>query len=345
MKFNIITLGCKVNLYESEIMKEKLIQNGFLATDFDQADIVVINTCSVTNMADKKSLRQVKHAKRAGKILVVCGCSSENHQVDYQSQGIDILIGNKDKSKIASILLQYLKTKQAITCFYNQEEYEFEDMTIDKFLDHTRAFVKIQDGCNNFCSYCIIPYVRKNIRNKEFQKAINEIKTLVKNGHKEIVLTGIHTGSYHTPEGHDLTDLIHEISKIEALKRIRISSIEATEINDKLLQEIKENPKIVNHFHIPLQSGSDAILKRMNRKYTVEFYKEKIAAIRNIKPDVSITTDVIVGHPYETDDLFLETIKTCQEINFAKIHVFPYSKRDGTLSSTMPMQVNKEAKH
>lgn len=344
MKFNIITLGCKVNTYESEIIKENLVKNNFVYEEKENnADIIIINTCSVTNMADNKSKKMVRHAKRAGKIVAVCGCSAENKQNDYKEMGIDILIGNKDKSKLHERIKEYLETKEKYVKFYNEKNLSFEDMTVEKFHSHTRAFVKIQDGCNNFCSYCIIPYVRKNIRSKDFEKTIEEIKTLVQNGHKEIVLTGIHTGSYQDKD-HDLADLLHELRKIEDLKRIRISSIEVTELNEKMLEEIKTNPKIVNHFHIPLQAGSNEILKRMNRKYDLEYFKNKIQEIRKIKPDVSITTDVIVGHPYETEELFLETIRVCEELEFAKIHVFPYSVREGTASSRMPMQVEEAEK-
>ncbi len=340
MKFNIITLGCKVNIYESEIIKEKLSKNGFIYSNESEADIIIINTCTVTNMADNKSKKYVRRAKRLEKILVVCGCSSENNQDEYRQMGIDILIGNKDKSIIQEKIKEFLETRKKIIKFYEEKDFIFEDMEVEKFNSHTRAFVKIQDGCNNFCSYCIIPYVRKNIRSKDFIKAINEIKTLVQNGHKEVVLTGIHTGAYKSSDGHDLADLIHEISKIEDLKRIRISSIEITELNEKMLKEIEINKKVVNHFHIPLQAGSDKILKKMNRKYDLAYFKNKIIEIRKIKPDVSITTDVIVGHPYENEELFLDTIKTCKDINFSKIHVFPYSKREGTASSRMEMQVN-----
>lgn len=345
MKFYIITLGCKVNAYESEIIKENLIKNNYiLADNEDDADIIMINTCSVTNMADNKSKKMVRKAIRNKKIVVVCGCSSENKKEEYESMPIDILIGNKDKSKLHEILDDYLTKRQTVCKFYDDKSYEFENMVSTNFTSHTRAFVKIQDGCNNFCSYCIIPYIRKNVRSKDFNTAIEEIKGLVLSGHKEIVLTGIHTGAYLTEDNHTLADLIHEISKIEDLKRIRISSIEVTELNDKLLNEIKNNEKIVNHFHVPLQAGSDEILKRMNRKYNLDEYKKIIAKLRKIKEDVSITTDVIVGHPYETEELFNETIKTCRELNFAKIHVFPYSLRDGTAASRMPMQVDSKTK-
>lgn len=344
MKFHIITLGCKVNTYESEVIKENLLKNNYTYTDNENdADIIIINTCSVTNMADNKSKKMVRHAKRLGKILVVCGCSSENNQSAYKEMGIDILIGNKDKSKIYDLMEEYLKSNESCAKFYNEEETTFENMQVDKFHSHTRAFVKIEDGCNNFCSYCIIPYVRKNIRSKNFDEAVSEIKTLVENGHKEIVLTGILTGSYNS-NGHTLADLIEEISKLEDLKRIRISSIEVTELDEDMLNVIKNNKKVVNHLHIPLQAGSNEVLKRMNRKYDLDYFKKKIETLRNIKEDISITTDVIVGHPYEIEELFLETVNTCKEINFAKIHVFPYSKRDGTPASRMPMQVSDHDK-
>lgn len=344
MKFSMITLGCKVNTYESEIIKENLSKENFIYEEKQElSDMIIINTCSVTNMADNKSKKMVRHAKRLGKIVVVCGCSAENKQEEYQNMGIDILIGNKDKSKIHELLKNYLETKNQYTKFYEEKELPFEDMSVEKFSSHTRAFIKIQDGCNNFCSYCIIPYVRKNIRCKNFQKTIEEIKTLVKNGHKEIVLTGIHTGSYQD-ENHDFADLLHEMGELEGLERIRISSIEITELYDKVLEEIKNNQKIVNHFHIPLQAGSNEILKRMNRKYNLDYFTKKIEQIRTIKLDVSITTDVIVGHPYETEELFLETIETCKKLKFAKIHVFPYSIREGTASSRMPEQVEEAEK-
>ncbi len=343
MKFHIITLGCKVNTYESEMIKESLEQKQFVYTENElEANIILINTCSVTNMADNKSKKMVRHAKRLGKIVVVCGCSSENKQEEYKNLEIDILIGNRDKNKIATLIQEYLETQNTITKFYEDAPC-FDAMQVEKFSSHTRAFVKIEDGCNNYCSYCIIPYVRGNVRSKEFNDAVEEIETLVQNGHKEIVLTGILTGSYFS-HGKSLADLITEISKIDGLERIRISSIEVTELNEDMLNVIKENKRVVNHFHIPLQAGSDEILKRMNRKYTLEEFKKKIDLIRSIKPDVSITTDVIVGHPYETDELFLKTIETCKEFGFAKVHVFPYSKRDGTPSSRMPNQVEDAVK-
>lgn len=345
MTFEIITLGCKVNAYESEIMKELLIKAGYKETK-EQPEVVIINTCSVTNMADSKSRKMIRRYKRENPntILVVCGCSSQNNKDEYEKMDIDILLGNKDKSKIVTLINNYKNNHQKYIKFYDDDNLDFEDMVVNEFSSHARAFVKIQDGCNNYCSYCIIPYVRGNIRSKDFNKTIEEIKTLVDNGHKEIVLTGIHTGSYGTGLDYDLSDLLHEISKIENLERIRISSIEITELNDKFLEELKNNSKICNHLHIPLQAGSDEILKKMNRKYDLNYYFDKINTIRNIRPNISITTDVIVGHPYETDELFNTTVETCEKLKFAKIHVFPYSKRDGTASSRMDHQVDEKIK-
>lgn len=345
MKFYIYTLGCKVNTYESEMMKEKLLEAGFLWSE-ENPQIVVINTCSVTNMADNKSKKMVRHFKREfpTSVLVVCGCSVQNNSRAYEDLGIDILIGNKEKSKIVTLIKNFLETKEAYQNIYTTRNLPFEDMRVCKFTTHTRAFVKIQDGCDNFCSYCIIPYVRGSIRSKEFSLVVEEVKTLVENGHKEIVLTGIHTGSYGTNTPYDLTDLIHEISKLEHLKRIRISSIEITELNDKFLEELKENNKICNHLHIPLQAGSDEILKRMNRKYDLDYFEKKIKKIRSIRPDISITTDIIVGHPYETESLFQKTIETSKKIQFSKIHVFPYSVRTGTMAALMENQIPEEEK-
>lgn len=341
MTFNIITLGCKVNAYESEIMKELLLNAGY-KEEKEHPEVVIINTCSVTNMADSKSRKMVRRYKRENPntILVVCGCSTQNKKEEYEQMDIDILLGNKDKSKIVTLINNFKNNHEKYIKFYDDRDLDFEDMTVKEFTSHARAFVKIQDGCNNFCSYCVIPYVRGNIRSKDFNKSLEEIQTLVKNNHKEIVLTGIHTGSYGSGLNYDLSDLLHEMNKIEGLERIRISSIEVTELNEKFLNELKENKKICNHMHIPLQAGSDEILKKMNRKYDLKYFFEKINRIREIRPDISITTDVIVGHPYETEELFLKTIETCQKIKFAKIHVFPYSKRDGTASSRMSNQVS-----
>ena len=345
MKFNIVTFGCKVNQYESNMMKEKMLSsNFFYEENMSDANIIIVNTCSVTNVADKKCLKMIRKIKREypNALLVVAGCSSQNNQNVYEALDVDILLGNKDKSKIAELIKEYLDTEKKYVKFYNERDLEFEDMLIKDY-NHVRAFIKIEDGCDNFCSYCIIPFVRGSVRSKDFDTVIKEAKLLTEHGHKEIVLTGIHTGHY-TSNNHDLTDLINELSKIDDLLRIRISSIEITELNDKFLEMLKINKKVCNHLHIPLQAGSDEILKRMNRKYDLAYYEEKINKIRSIRPDISITTDIIVGFPYETDELFNETLEFSKKMNFSKIHVFPYSIRVGTAAASMPNQVDETTK-
>lgn len=345
MKFNIVIFGCKVNQYESNMMKEKMLSsNFFYEENMSDANIIIVNTCSVTNVADKKCLKMIRKIKREypNALLVVAGCSSQNNQNVYEALDIDILLGNKDKSKIAELIKEYLDTEKKYVKFYNERNLDFEDMLINDY-NHVRAFVKIEDGCDNFCSYCIIPFVRGSVRSKDFDTVIKEAKLLTEHGHKEIVLTGIHTGHYMS-NNHDLTDLINELSKIDDLLRIRISSIEITELNDKFLEMLKINKKVCNHLHIPLQAGSDEILKRMNRKYDLAYYEEKINKIRGIRPDISITTDIIVGFPYETDELFSETLEFSKKMNFSKIHVFPYSIRVGTAAASMPNQVNETTK-
>jgi threonylcarbamoyladenosine tRNA methylthiotransferase MtaB len=345
MKFNIVTFGCKVNQYESNMMKEKMLSsNFFYEENMRDANIIIVNTCSVTNVADKKCLKMIRRIKREypNALLVVAGCSSQNNQNVYEALDIDILLGNKDKSKIAELIKEYLDTEKKYVKFYNERDLDFEDMLINDY-NHVRAFVKIEDGCDNFCSYCIIPFVRGSVRSKDFDTVIKEAKLLTEHGHKEIVLTGIHTGHYMS-NNHDLTDLINELSKIDDLLRIRISSIEITELNDKFLEMLKINKKVCNHLHIPLQAGSDEILKRMNRKYDLAYYEEKINKIRGIRPDISITTDIIVGFPYETDELFSETLEFSKKMNFSKIHVFPYSIRVGTAAASMPNQVDEVTK-
>lgn len=345
MKFNIITFGCKVNQYESNMMKENMLSSNFFYTeDLTDANIIIVNTCSVTNVADKKCLKMIRRLKReySNAILVVAGCSSQNKQSVYESLDIDILIGNRDKSIIDKLIKEYIETEKKYVKFYNDRNLDFEDMYISDY-NHTRAFIKIEDGCDNFCSYCIIPYVRGSVRSKDFDKVIKEAKELAKHGHKEIVLTGIHTGHYQN-NGYDLTDLINELSKIDDIKRIRISSIEITELNDKFLDMLKNNDKVCDHLHIPLQAGSDEILKKMNRKYDLAYYEEKIKKIRSIRPDISISTDIIVGFPYETEELFLNTLEFSKKIKFSKIHVFPYSVRVGTAAANMKEQVDEVVK-
>lgn len=341
MKFHIITLGCKVNTYESNYITQSLVSNGFsFCEDINNSDIIIINTCSVTDTSDKKSLKIVRKCKRENPnaIIVAIGCSTQNNKDVYKDLGVDILLGTKGKAHMLEYINKFLENKEFFCNIDQNRDLEFEDMKIGSF-NQVRAYIKIQDGCDNFCSYCIIPFVRGKVRSKEYNKVISESKDLVKNGYKEIVLTGIHTGSYND-NGKDLYDLIDDLSKIKGLERLRLSSIEITELNDKFMNLLKNNKVLCNHLHIPLQSGCDEILKVMNRKYDTSYFENKIIEIRKIRPDISITTDVIVGHNFETEELFMKTYEFCKKINFAKIHVFPFSKREGTASSRMDHEVN-----
>ncbi len=344
MRFRIVTLGCKVNTYESEVIKEKMLNAGYEEVD-SYADVVIINTCTVTNNADNKSLKLIRSTKREspGSIVVVCGCMAQNKGEALNDLGIDILIGNEDKSRIVDLIKEFKSEGRRIVNFYDFEYQKFEDMRVNKFSKQVRAFIKIQDGCDNYCSYCIIPYVRGHLRSKDFKGLVYEAKELAKH-HKEIVLTGIHTGSYGIGTDHDLSDVINTLKGIDGLYRIRVSSIEVTEINEKFLRELETNYKLCNHLHIPLQAGDDRILSLMNRKYDTKEYLRIINSIRLVRPDISITTDVIVGFPGETDEEFKNTVEFCKLVGFSKIHVFPYSKRDGTASATMEGHLSNEVK-
>ena len=346
MTFAIHTFGCKVNIYESEYVTNLLLNKGYKMLDFDseeEADIYIINTCTVTNEADKKD-RKLIHTTRTNhesSILIVIGCYSQLNPNDIDA---DIIIGNKHKSDIVNLIEEYLKDHHKIVKVNDITKIPFEDMYINRFLTHTRAFVKIQDGCNAFCAYCAIPYARGGIRSKDFDKVIDEVTNLVNNGYKEIVLTGIHTGRYGIDKHTNLENLLRELVKINGIFRIRLSSIEVNEITDGIIDLIKNNDSMAKHLHIPLQSGSDTILKSMNRLYDKKTFIERVNYIRKEIPDISITTDLILGFPGETDELFKETIDTLNKIKFTKIHTFPYSKRSGTKAASMPNQVDGNIK-
>lgn len=342
----ILTLGCKVNTYESEYVINKLKKNNYEIKSFnDICDVYIINTCTVTNTSDSKSKKMINNAikKNPDACVVAMGCFIEANK-DYQIEGLDITIGNKDKSKIIELLDEYFEKKETLKRLYKEEKTTFEDMYITDFPGRTRAFVKVQDGCENFCSYCIIPFVRGKCRSKELEKVVKEITDLTNNGYQEVVLTGIHTGNYGVDLNTNFAKLLKELVKIEKLKRLRISSIEITELTDEVLEVIKDNKVIVDHMHIPLQAGSDEILKLMNRKYDLKYFFNKIKEIRSIRPEISITTDVIVGFPGETEELFQKTINTCKELELTKIHVFPYSIRKGTVAESLPNHLDQSIK-
>ena len=342
MTFAIHTFGCKVNIYESEYVINLLQENKYQMISWNsekEADIYIINTCTVTNEADKKD-RKLIHTTRSihpNKVLVVMGCYS---QLNPKSIEADIIIGNKYKSDIINLINEFNKNHQKIIKVNNIAKTNFEDMYINRFVAHTRAFVKIQDGCNAFCTYCAIPYARGGIRSKDFDKVIKEVTDLVNNGYKEIVLTGIHTGRYGIDKHTNLEKLLRELVKIKGIFRIRLSSIEVNEITDGIIDLIKNNNIMAKHLHIPIQSGCNTILKNMNRLYDKETFINKVKHIRKEIPDISITTDLIVGFPGETEENFSETIDTLYKIKFTKIHTFPYSKRNGTKAATMPNQID-----
>lgn len=343
MKVGICSLGCKVNIYESELVTNILKNNNYTVVDFeDKADIYIINTCSVTNESDKKSRKMINRAKKnnPAAIIIVMGCYS---QVNAEDIDVDIVLGNKDKSKIVQIIEEYIKTKQKKKIIYDLTKVDFEKMEITNFDSHTRAFVKIQDGCNAFCSYCIIPYVRGRVRSKDPEDVIKEVTTLVEKGYKEIVLTGIHTGRYGTDINTTLEELLNKLVNIPNIYRIRLSSIEINEITPGIKELLKENKVMAKHLHIPLQSGSNKILKLMNRRYNKEEFLSMVDNLRDI-PDISLTTDLIVGFPNEDEEEFNETIDTLKKIGFTKIHTFPYSKRKGTPAAIMDNQVSPEEK-
>ena len=338
--FLIKTLGCKVNSYESEYMRNLLLANNYTEVS-ENADICIVNTCTVTNTADNKSKQVINNIKKnnPNALVIACGCFCQFRKDEINSLiDADIVLGNNNKSKIIEYIKEYEKNHKRIIDFYDMNNQDFEDMEIRKFETHHRAFVKVEDGCNNFCSYCIIPYVRGRVRSKDFNKCIMEVQDLVLSGHKEIVLSGIHTGQYNSGSKR-LSDLINELSKIELLKRIRLSSVEIVELDSEMMKIIKDNKKFVSHLHIPLQSGCDKILKSMNRRYDLNYFTDKVNEIRKNRPGISLTTDVIVGFPGETDEDFIDTYNYCKSIKFAKIHVFPYSDRNGTVASRITNKV------
>ena len=342
----VLTLGCKVNTYESEYIIHLLKDAGYVIKDFDDyCDVYIINTCTVTNTSDIKSRKMIRKAirKNPSACVVAMGCFIEANK-EFSLPGLDIVLGNRDKSKIIDLLDAWFNQQAEIRRLYSKLPLEFEDMYINEFPGRTRAFVKIQDGCENFCSYCIIPFVRGKCRSKKFEEVITEITDLVSHGYQEIVLTGIHTGNYGVDLETNFANLLKAIVEIPGLLRLRISSIEITELTEEVLEVLRYSSIIVDHMHIPLQAGSNHVLSLMNRKYDLNYYFDKITKIREIRPNMAITTDVIVGFPGETEEDFLETIDTCQKIGFTKIHVFPYSERKGTKAMDLPDHVDPSIK-
>ena len=342
-----ISLGCKVNSYESNALKELFFENDI--NDLTKPDVVVINTCSVTAVADQKSRQIIRREKRNNPEAIICvmGCySQKNAEYIKKDCGADIIVGTSNRRKLVDFVKKFIKDKkQIIDIGPDPRKFVYESLGAIAFPNSTRAYVKIEDGCNNFCSYCTIPYTRGVARSRDKNEVLTEIKALVDHGFKEIVLTGIHTAHYGLDnKSCSFSDLVEEICNIPNLYRLRISSIEESEIDDKFLSLLRRYPCIANHLHMPLQSGSKTVLKRMCRKYNVDDFINKVNRIREIRPDIAITTDVIVGFPGETSDEFQETFDFIKKVNFAELHVFPFSAREGTKAYEMPDQVDSNVK-
>lgn len=347
-KVAFYTLGCKVNQYETDSMKAIFENGGYGIVDFDgYADVYVINTCTVTAMGDKKSRQIIHLAKNNNKdgVVIVTGCMAQGIIKDNKTiDGADIIVGNEDRKNILNILNEYCGEKIVnVSDIKNEREFWESNGVISE--DRTRAYIKIQDGCDRYCSYCIIPYVRGPIRSRDFNEVINEAENMVKDGFSEIVLIGIHLASYgRDNNGKNLMDVLEELSKIDGIRRIRLGSLEPSFISKENIDRMRRLDKVCKHFHLSLQSGCDTILKRMNRKYTTSEYEEKVYMIREAFPDAAITTDVIVGFPGETEEEFNKTYDYLKRINLSKMHIFPYSRRTGTPAAKMPNQVEKSVK-
>ena len=340
-KIGFQTLGCKVNIYESNALKNELINKGYIVTEpSSDCDAFIVNTCSVTNMADAKSRKIINKMAKLNPDAVLCVmvCYSQTNKEATSIEGVDIIVGNGNKLEIIPMLEDKLLEKDIekkikIIDILNNHNYEKLEVTT---YDHSRAFVKIEDGCENFCTYCIIPYARGPVRSKPADDVINELIRVTSLGYLEVVLAGIHTGKYND-NGLNLTGLIKRIlNEVPLLKRLRLSSIEINEVDDEFIELMKENDILADHLHLPLQSGSDLILEKMERKYDLAFFRNRVNKIRQARPNISITTDIIVGFPYETDEEFNNTLNFAKEIDFSKIHVFPYSKRANTKAALMP---------
>ncbi|WP_020008478.1 tRNA (N(6)-L-threonylcarbamoyladenosine(37)-C(2))-methylthiotransferase MtaB [Salinicoccus albus] len=345
------TLGCKVNHYETEAMWQVFKNDGYSRIDFNQnADVFVINTCTVTNTGDKKSRQVIRRAIRNNPDAVVCvtGCYAQTAPKDIMNiPGVDIIIGTEDRDKLLDYVNEYHQERQPINGVKNiMKKRTYEEMDVPYFTDRTRATLKIQEGCNNFCTFCIIPWARGLMRSREPEKVIEQASQLVSQGYKEIVLTGIHTGGYGEDlKNYNLAQLLRDLEEVDDLNRLRISSIEASQLTDEVIDVINNSNKIVRHLHVPIQSGSDSVLKRMRRKYTMEFFESRIIKLKEIMPNVAITSDVIVGFPGETEEEFMETYSFISRHHFSELHVFPYSTRTGTPAARMTDQVEENVKH
>ncbi|WP_019242647.1 MULTISPECIES: tRNA (N(6)-L-threonylcarbamoyladenosine(37)-C(2))-methylthiotransferase MtaB [Bacillus] len=346
------TLGCKVNHYETEAIWQLFKAENYERVDYEAiADVYVINTCTVTNTGDKKSRQVIRRAIRKNPDAVICvtGCYAQTSPAEILAiPGVDIVVGTQDRTKMIPYIEQYKNERQPINGVGNiMKSRVYEELDVPAFTDRTRASLKIQEGCNNFCTFCIIPWARGLMRSRDPKEVIHQAQQLVDAGYKEIVLTGIHTGGYgEDMKNYNLAMLLRDLeSQVKGLKRIRISSIEASQITDEVVEVLKSSTKVVRHLHIPIQSGSDTVLKRMRRKYTMEFFGNRLRALHDALPGLAVTSDVIVGFPGETEEEFMETYNFIKEHKFSELHVFPYSKRTGTPAARMEDQVDEDVKN
>jgi threonylcarbamoyladenosine tRNA methylthiotransferase MtaB len=345
------TLGCKVNHYETEAIWQLFKQEGYERVDFESiSDVYIINTCTVTNTGDKKSRQVIRRAVRKNPDAVICvtGCYAQTSPAEIMAiPDVDVVVGTQDRIKMLEYIEQYKLERQPINGVGNiMKSRIYEELDVPSFTDRTRASLKIQEGCNNFCTFCIIPWARGLMRSRDPKEVIRQAQQLVDAGYQEIVLTGIHTGGYgEDMKDYNLAQLIRDLEAVKGLKRLRISSIEASQISDEVIEVIKHSNIIVRHLHIPLQSGSNSVLKRMRRKYTMEFFGERLERLKEVLPGLAITSDVIVGFPGETEEEFMETFNFINDHKFSELHVFPYSKRTGTPAARMEDQVGEEVKN
>ena len=346
------TLGCKVNHYETEAIWQLFKENGYSRTEFEkQSDVYVINTCTVTNTGDKKSRQVIRRAVRQNPDAVICvtGCYAQTSPAEIMAiPGVDIVVGTQERTKMLDYIQQYKTERKPINAVGNiMKNRVYEELDVPSFTDRTRASLKIQEGCNNFCTFCIIPWARGLMRSRDPQEVVRQAQQLVDAGYMEIVLTGIHTGGYGEDlKDYNLAQLLRDIeNNVKGLKRLRISSIEASQLSDEVIDVLRDSKIVVRHLHIPIQSGSDTVLKRMRRKYTMEFFANRLDRLRVALPELAITSDVIVGFPGETEEEFMETFDFIRDQKFSELHVFPYSKRTGTPAARMENQVDEDVKN
>ena len=350
MKAALHNLGCKVNAYETEAMQQILEEAGYEIVPFSEyADVYVINTCSVTNMADRKSRQMLHRAKKQNPdaIVVGAGCYVQTKEAQaLVDESIDIVIGNNKKHELVPLLREYEASHRKMACVadINHEKQAYEELSLSRTAEHTRAFIKVQDGCNQFCTYCISPFARGRVRSRELPDVLQEIRTLAKSGYREVVLTGIHLSSYGVDNGESLLHLIEAVHELEGIERIRLGSLEPRIVTDAFAKRLSELPKICPHFHLSLQSGCDTVLSRMNRRYDTAEYEVGCALLRRYFEHPAITTDVIVGFPGETDEEFETTERYLERIHFYEMHIFQYSRREGTKAAAMPDQVPEAVK-